>query len=242
LGFYYDMPYSVRRTFNRRRRPRAQLQWTEARVAREAIASVARRAPLYAGPNPAQRGLSLSAGEFKSVDVEDPAGVDCDTNTSVTLLNGIARGDDINERTGREVIMKSIQFTGCTYGTAGTGIDQLHRVLLVYDRQTNGAALTAAQVLSDTTPYSPRNLENRKRFKILYDRLFSINASGEAGTRRVFKFYRRLSHPITFNSGDAGDVADITSGSLYLITLGSAGVGVTAGYCSYSSRIRYQDA
>jgi len=239
LGFYYGMPYSVRRTFNRRRRPRSQLQWTEARVARDAAAAVARRAPLVLGPNIAQRGLVLNQGEFKSVDVTATAAAT--TASAVTLLDGIARGDEINERIGREVTLRSIQISGVSYVTPATGIDQNHRVLIVYDRQTNAAALTAAQVLSAVSCYAPRNLENRKRFKILFDRTWHLNASAEPNSQRIFKFYRRLAHPVTFNAGDAGTVADIVTGSLYMVTLGSAAPGATSGEVLVSSRLRYTD-
>jgi len=232
------MQRSVRRTFNRRR-PRAQLQWTEAKAARDAAVAMARRAPLVVGPNIAQRGLVLNQGEFKCVDVLCGGAVD--TTTAVDLVNGIARGDELDQRIGRELTMRSVQIDMVTKATAGTGIAQQHRILLVYDRQTNATALTAVQVLTGATVYSPRNLENRRRFKILMDKKFQLNASGESGSERMFKFYRRLAHPVTFNSGDAGTVADITTGSLYLIYIGSIAAGATAGSIVGHCRIRYSD-
>lgn len=225
------MPYSVRRTFGRRR-PRSQIQWAEARISREALAAAARR------PAPV-RGLVVSDGELKSVDVG--ATVAADATSSVALLNGMARGDEINERIGREVTMRSIQITGCSYVAPAAGIDQNHRVILVYDRQTNAAALTAAQVLSAVNCYAPRNLENRKRFKILFDRTWHLNATAEPNSQHIFKFYRRLAHPMTFNAGDAGTVADITTGSLYLVAIGSVAPGATAGSVLFNARIRYSD-
>lgn len=225
------MPYSVRRTFGRRR-PRSQIQWAEARISREALAAAARR------PAPV-RGLVVSDGELKSVDVG--ATVAADATSSVILLNGMARGDEINERIGREVTMRSIQITGCAYVAPAAGIDQNHRVILVYDRQTNAAALTAAQVLAAVNCYAPRNLENRKRFKILFDRTWHLNATAEPNSQHIFKFYRRLAHPMTFNAGDAGTVADITTGSLYMVTIGSVAAGATAGSVLFNARIRYSD-
>jgi len=233
------MPYSVRRTFPSKRRPRAQLQWTEARAARDAVAAVARRAPLVLGPNVAQRGLVLGQGEFKSVDVSGD--LTCDTSAQARLLNGIARGDEINERVGREVTLRSIQFNFTPHVTVGTGVDQQQRVLLVYDRQTNATALTAAQVLLTVDTVAPRNLENRKRFKILFDRTYALNASGEPGAQVTRRFYRKLRHPVSFNAGDAGTVADIVTGSLYIIVIGTNVPGVGAGAVFYAARIRYTD-
>lgn len=221
------------------RKARSVLQWSEQKVARDAAAAAARAVVVAGAPNYAQRGLVLSAGEFKSVDVTDVA--DAVIASSVTLLNGIARGDEINQRIGREITMRSIQFQYTARVTPTTGVDQEQRVLLVYDRQTNASALTAAQVLNAVNTLSPRNLENRKRFKILYDRTFTLNASGEAGSFVTRRFYRRLRHPVTFNSGAAGTVADIVTGSVYLVAIGSQVAGPTAGFVSFSSRIRYSD-
>jgi len=203
------------------------------RAARSAVVAAAR------GVNAATRGLQLSAGEFKSVDTN--VAMAANVTTSVQLLNGIARGDDINQRNGREVTMKSIQLKGFMMATAGTGADQLIRTLIVYDRQTNAAALTALQVLTLADPIAPRNLENRRRFKILWDKTATINAASEPGTMRYFEWYRRLAHPITFNTDGGATVAAITTGSLYAITIGTNAVGATAGYSQFNCRIRYVD-
>lgn len=212
-----------------------QLQLQEAKVMRDAAVAVARRGAMIAGSS----GLALSTGEFKSVDTVVSQAID--QTGAVTLVNGIARGDEINERTGRELTMRSIQFNARAYATAGTGADQVGRVLIVYDRQTNAAALTGAQVLASFDTNSPRNLENRRRFKILKDWRFPINATGESGSHRVLQFYRRLRHPVTFNSGDAGTVADITTGSIYVLSVGTNAAGATAGSLVGTCRIRYQD-
>lgn len=208
-------------------------QQTRAAASRESMFSAAR------GLNRATRGLQLATGEFKAIDTV--VSVAADTTSAVTLLNGCARGDDINERTGREVVMRSIQLCVRATVTAGTGIDQWHRYIVVYDRQTNGAALTFANVISALDVSAPRNLENRRRFTILMDKKFHLNATAESGSQRLISYYRRLRHPITFNNGDAGTVADITTGSLYLITYGSVAAGQTAGSAYGVVRVRYED-
>lgn len=196
--------------------------------------------------NAAKRGLQLSRGEWKSIDTGSSSQVD--TTTAVALVNGCARGDDINERTGRSILMRSVLVRLRHSATESTGSDQFHRVLLVYDRQANAAALTAAQVLTAATVDGLRNLENRNRFKILMDRTIPISSDNigavevpKSGSIAWHQFYRKLRHPVTFNSGDAGTVADITSGSLYLVFIGSIAAGVNAGTCTYSVRVRYED-
>jgi len=189
---------------------------------------------------------SLSLGELKSIDYNHLQA--CDRPSVVSLLNFCVAGDDITERTGREIRMKHFQISGQCYVTAGTGVDQIHRVLVVYDRQTNGTALTTADVLSRFFGNLAQdinlayNLDNRRRFEILYDRKFSLNASGEAFSSRDFKFSRRIDLPVVFNAGVAGTVADIATGSMYIITYGNVAAGATAGSCQFSTRIRFEDS
>jgi len=178
--------------------------------------------------------------EFKSIDVaQGPTAVD--QASSVLLLNGCARGDDIGARTGRQIMMASIEAKFYNYSTVTTGINQVHRVLLVLDRQPNGAALTAAQVLTTVNTLSSRLLENRNRFRILMDRRMTLDAATISGSRRVTKFYKRLHVPVTFNSGNAGTLADIATNSLYVIAIGSEAAGATAGSIQGFYRVRFTD-
>lgn len=177
--------------------------------------------------------------EWKSVDVN--GNLDVDTTGALVLLNGIARGDDISERTGRKVTLRSIQLSLKSNVIGGTGVDQINRLMLVLDNQTNAAALTILQVLNTVNPLSMKNLENRSRFIILMDRVFPLNATAESGSMAINKYYKKVNIPVVFNSGDAGTVADIVTGSLYLIAVGDAAAGVTAAKVYYYSRIRYED-
>lgn len=232
------MPRRLSR-FQRFRASRKKIYWTESRARRDAAVAARRAADVVMGTNRATRGLILSPGEFKSVDTAVVGAVD--STGSVTLINGIARGDDINERDGREVTMKSIQCTVQLYVTDTTGLDQSQRILVVYDKQTNAAAPAVTDILTAATVFSPRNLENRKRFTVLMDRCYTLNASAESGSSRLFKWYRRLRHPITFNSGNAGTVADIVTGGLYVVLIGNRAAGATAGAIDSYFRVRYLD-
>ncbi len=210
---------------------------TASRIARSARIAAYREAPMLA--NLAVRGLNLAEGEFKAVDVVG-SGTISQTPT-VVLLNGIARGDDIGERTGREVDLRSIQ-ASITLNTGN--VAQQHRVVIVYDRQTNASAATMAQVLNAVNIRAARNLENRKRFSILFDKTYILTAAaiGTSNTKHI-NWYRHLRHPETFNSGDAGTVADITTGSIYLMVYGTVapGGGADNGSMDSFTRIRYLD-
>lgn len=228
-----------RTSIRARKYPNRKAQYITSRaMARSAVVS-ANRAASYA---------KASTGEFKSVDVSlDSLGVD--TTGTVSLLNGVGRGTDIDEREGREVNMRSVQLRYIVYTNTEAASDQWGRVILVYDRQSNGTAPAITDVLQTNSITAMRNLENRKRFKIFMDKTFVINASYQtaaalntASNNHFFEeYYRKLSHPVTFNSGTAGTIADITTGSMYLITMGTAATGTTSSLCGLKSRIRYTD-
>ena len=105
------------------------------------------------------------------------------------------------------------------------------RLVVVYDKQTNAAALTPAQVLTAVgtinAATSPKNLENRDRFTILRDIRTPMAAAETTDYEPPPKaqVYQSITLPVTFNAGDAGTVADITTGSLYAIFISDQGCG-----------------
>lgn len=186
----------------------------------------------------AQR-YSLSQ-ELKTIDVSPSLTVD--TTGAVSLLNGCQRGTDYVERIGRELRLRSVDVLLTAQVTSATGVDQIHRYLLVFDKQPNGVALTLADVLSTPSVDAQLNLNNESRFRILADERYHLNASGEPGSQKAVHIAQRLALRVRFNSGTAGTVADIATGSLYLITIGSIAAGATAGTLSGRSRVRFTDA
>ena len=220
-----------------------KIEWTETPLTMSAPSTSRAAYVRRARKNYRIGGLMRAKGEMKAVDVYTGSLV-ADTTGTLSLLNGIARGDDIDERDGREVIMKSIQINGLNAVTSGTGVDQTHRVILVYDKQANAAACTGAQVLDTTAAnitLAVRNLENRKRFVILMDKVFRLSASGESNSSVAWRYYKRFNLPVTFNTGTAGTIADIVTGSLYLFSFGNIAAGATAGTLVVNCRIRYSD-
>jgi len=186
------------------------------------------------------RGITRT--ELKSCDTTlSTASNRCDTTGDVTLISGIARGDDINERTGRKVTLKSIELHLYAKVTAGTGVDQTQRFLVVYDKQANATALTITDVLVSASTMALQNLDNRNRFRILYDQVFHLNATAESDSAKTLVLKKAINLPMTFNSGDAGTIADITTGSVYFLCMGSEARGNTAGDMQGRVRIRYAD-
>lgn len=183
--------------------------------------------------------------EFKVIDV-DISGA-ANSAAQLFLLNGTQRGSDINNRIGRVITIKSIQLNFSHYATDATGLDQTHRFLLVYDKQANGVVPAIADILLASSPWAPRNLNNRNRFIILWDQTTSVCGNVAAGLAngnlRIAdkKYYRRHNLKTQYNTGDAGSIADISTGSLYFIAVGSVAAGVTAGEMIGTARMRFID-
>lgn len=101
------------------------------------------------------------------------------TPTAVQLLNGIGTGDDpTDDRIANEIILTSLQWRGYCF----TNIDAIAapaiRMMIILDRQPNGAAFTIGTLLDNSiissNIFAPYNHNFYKRYKILYDELFTI--------------------------------------------------------------------
>lgn len=172
------------------------------------------------------------------------------TTGSVTLMNGVATGTDFTNRIGRKVVWKSFLIQGCSIPQSLTAtIQNLGRAMLVYDSQPNGALPAITDVLLQATSTSPLNLNNRDRFKVLWDKrvtnghLNTIPATsvgyGDENIKEMRK-YRKISCETTFD-GTAATIADIQTGSIFLLTIGTADIG-TAYNLQANVRLRFQDA
>jgi len=245
------MPYRVKEKKYRSAKERFSSRTSTSRRKRQMVQAAWREA-MDVGPgslaNLAVRGLQLAPGELKSKD-QSLAGFGVDFNGTGYLLNGIARGDDIDERIGRQVTCKAYEVNlAIRPAVAGAApVPSIVRCMIVYDKQTNGAIMTPSQLLlaigTANAPLMPRSLENRERFTVLRDMkigMASAELTDYQPAPKVVKIYQSVVLPMTFNAGDAGTVADITTGALYAIFI-SDQAGAPLPVVSFTSRVRYMD-
>lgn len=171
---------------------------------------------------------------------------DVNTTATLTLLNGLSLGNTASTRIGQKITMQSMEAAVRLKTTAATGVEQFVRFLIVLDRQANGAAPALTDILLAANWQSPRNLNNRKRFKILYDYrncLGATAASTGTETSRMDKIYYKFKKPyiVDYNSSNFGDIRDISSNSLYFCTVGSAAADDTDSNLITTLRLRYTD-
>ena len=195
---------------------------------------------LYIAPKSRSASHQNGSPELKLVSYASSKPVD--TASAVQLLNGCSPGTGINQRIGRQIRMVRLEGTVTMMVTPTTGVDQRQRLLIVLDRQANGVAPSAPDVLEATTVESPPNVSNQKRFTILYDRRFALNASAEPGSQAIVNMSLPLDGRIVqYGFGGTDTVADIVTNSLYMIVLGSEAAGTSAGTAIYNLRTRFVD-
>ncbi len=166
-----------------------------------------------------------------------------DTTGLLTLLNGCSPGTAIDQRIGRRIHLKSINVRALSVVGAASGVDQVHRVVIFVDHQANGSVPAVLDVLASSSVYSQYNPSYTARFDVLLDKTVYLNATAEPGSGQVWQWRKGLgAYETRFNSGTAGTVADITTNSLYILTLGSVAAGATSGNTVINSVVQYADA
>lgn len=153
--------------------------------------------------------------------IETDINTEADTTGSFILLNGCTTGTTATTRVGAEIRMTSLhlrlQFLSDQDFASGA------RYIVLLDHQTNGAAPTAAQILTDTNCVGLKNQINRSRFTFLLDETVVV-AGHERDTPLKYtnnKMTFEVAIPTIYNSGAAGTVADIQTNSLYLFLTGN---------------------
>lgn len=183
------------------------------------------------------------------------------TPVGMIVLNAIPLGNGPSGRIGRNITITSIFYRNIISleSTATTGQTQMTRTAIVLDKQANGTTpliqdiyvQTAAGPPVQVQPYSPMNLDNSMRFKILSDENRILLANGalsgaglSTATSNVcwIENYIRTNIRVNYNTGTNGDQRDIATNALYIITIGE--FTSAQGYNAVSNglvRIRYTD-
>ncbi len=205
-----------------------------------------------------QRTGGFLGKELKFFDVDENAGVFTTTwavqEPDTTNLTAVAQGDGESNRDGRKYAMHSIHLKGMvsfptTESATAPVADSSVRLVLVLDTQTNGAQLTATDVMDgggSVDLLSFRNLQFTKRFKVLWDKLITVKPQGtnegainlfaNSNTQRLFSFNKKFAKPIPVTmKGTTADIANVTDNSIHLIVVGTdASLNL-----QYQSRLRF---
>lgn len=214
---------AITRRFRRARRVR------RARRRKATALTVAKRALRLVR---VQRPEVLHFGTASSVLIETPA--------TWVNLTPIAQGDGPSDRTGNQILLKGItlRFTVDSAGAVATW----QRIMIVRDRQQIGDTPPSDADLFENpgaTQYlSPLAIATSGRFKVLFNKVFSLsNSSAETDTKYV-SIYLRCNSQVRFNGSTA---TDIQRNGHYLVMM-SSGTTTSRPTLTYNYRVGYTDA
>lgn len=204
----------------------------------------------------AGRGASLPGikhgrgrGESRYVDnVPGPINIpNSTTNFSVYVLNTTQQGTAIQNRFANKIALKALQlkYHIQTSTSLATMNQQDIRIIVFYDKQTNGVTPAISDVLlnvdqsgsTSTNPNTFPNNFNRDRFVILHDKLFHLPPStynagppvnhdthGFFPTMNEMRWdgYIKLKNIETCYKANSGGVGDISTGGLFILYFSSS--------------------
>lgn len=207
----------------------------------------------------------LNFPEIKAIDVPRGAGDTISTTAVITNLIPIQAGSSFFNRIGRKIELKSLTLKGIFATLQTQANEQLGRVMVIYDRQTNGAFPAIADILqttdqtgaNTTTSYSGINMNYRDRFEIIIDKKLylpaltdtagAITNPGHQDQMNMFpncNFYVKLKNRTTVYRADSSPavIGDIATGGLYLVVFGSLAAANSGWTLFWESRVRYGDS
>lgn len=159
--------------------------------------------------------------------------------TSGFNANGCPEGSGPTNRVGRKILMKSF-FMRFAYKPA-TGESGQARILVVYDKQSNGSNTVPlnTEVLTGTAPdiISFQNLSNSERFVVIADVLTEQTSTNGASV--IGEIYRKLNLDTIYGPfANPGQIGEIRTGAVNIYVCGS---DPTIGSFTFSTRIRFFD-
>lgn len=211
-------------------------------------------------------GTSLIADDWAGTHttvIKDPVG-------GINCLDGMGPGTGPSDYVGSAVYLKSVQVKGVvqagqiTAGNANGLMTPAIRVMLILDRETNGAQFTVSDFMN--TELSPiaitasRNLESMGRFQVLDSILISdfptitetsTTAVDVAGHTHPFELTYKWKTPLKdrrLTAAADGKIGNHTNHSIHVVAItgpqnsqagARASTNVLDTYISYESRIRF---
>lgn len=200
-----------------------------------------KRARTYSSYRPRSYGYG-SPLESKFLDSTKDQATVSQTGNITTSINLIPQGNTESTRVGRKVILTKVNATFTVnldqeQDQADIGGGDIVRVIIYCDKQANGAVPVVLDILETAVYDSYRNLANATRFKILHDRMITINrrvavidGTNTSTSPLVFaspwKVNLNMRTPLEFNS-TAGAITELTTnnlGFLYIARNATAGI------------------
>ena len=161
----------------------------------------------------------------------------------------ITQGSTANQRIGRKILLTDLYIRLHAYAPSSTALEHCAvRIMVILDKQCNGALPTQADILAGTAFDNFRNLDQSHRFRTLFEKMITLNSTGittnfDANvytspfqSRNIFISLRNLNIPIMYDAS-TGAIGDLVSNNLIVYTHGHQSIV----NISWKLRARYRD-
>lgn len=220
------MPYYNKRRYYKRRYPRRYKKRynrkTKAQRATNEVSTYWKTAKTVG--QAAWTGLKIANQLRAIVNVEkkykdQDASAAYSNTTQFLLINGMAKGDDEDQRDALSILMQSLQIKGQWIINASANAT-IGCVWLILDKEPKGVAPTAAQIWDDDGNGKPylwmRNRDYSDRFVILKKWMVTLTDSGDSITAYFQDVVKLGVHAKYLKDENHGDIQDLADNSLYL--------------------------
>lgn len=162
---------------------------------------------------------------------------------SLTLLNGIARGNSDQQRIGDRVKLKDVRLQGRIYCGANNpaGVIKLE---LLRIKNPRGVAPTESALYNSATP-QPTEIDNdinidwKSRFERIGYKMIEIKANYSTQDVVIpFHFKHACEHVADYSLGNNGTIADIDTNAIYFNIISDVTNAVTV---NASYKLHYED-
>jgi len=152
--------------------------------------------------------------------------------TTTPSLFAISQGTTKNQRIGNKIHAYQIRITGVALVQSANNAGEVCRLMLVWDKQANGATASPADVLEQGTGATVAagtgltsfvNMDNVERFVILKDKKYSFNPTSAGGGASAsfpyyvnFKMNKKINMKVDYSS-TTGAVTEIRSNNLFIL-------------------------
>lgn len=188
----------------------------------------------------------VNSTEYKFVDTLGVTYSLDTSGTTISCINLVAQGLDVNNRIGRKVLMTSCQIRGIIQpAAAAVVVPQIVALSLVYDMQADGALATvsgaAGMYVGNNAIDLLNGLNGQNRFRVLWSRVWVIaprtNTAGQGDCFAVDE-YIKMKLPVGFD-GTAATIASLETGGLYMVCRGSLAAGANPAIFFANTRVRF---
>lgn len=214
--------------------------------------------------------IPTNATALKSLDVTLSGSIVSAATAVAVALPIPLIGAGFMNRLGNRTRGVSLQLTGFIGQTTTNGTnssEQVARIIVLYDRQTNGALPAIGTIMGDTIaagttsvngPLSGLNVNNRDRFMVLRDRkvllpevggsgvtmdanvVTSTNDQGK-GSLSYNEFIKLKGLETCYNTTAAGTISDISAGSFIVLAYCSDAAGNATWNFTCQARFKFLD-